>query len=199
MKILVIGSTGRVGSRIVSEGKLRGHEAIGVSRSEANGIQKDLWDLTIEDLKGYDVVISAFGTWSDQSLHLKAAEYIDSIMKNLSSRWIAVGGAGSLLVSPNLKLMDSEGFPAEHKAVAEGMAEGLSYLLSKAESNWSYFSPSGIFEPGEKTGSFKFGLDELLANEEGKSYISMEDYASALFDVIEQGLYNKTRFTACSK
>lgn len=196
MKVLVIGSTGRAGSRIVAEGLRRGHEVVGLSRNDDAGIKKDLWQLSTEDVKAFDVVVSAFGTWTDQSLHLKAAQHLDAIMKPLDTRWIAVGGAGSLYVAPNLRLMDSEGFPAEYKAVAEGMAQGLLYLEEAAESNWSYFSPSAAFEPGEKTENYQFGLDDLLFDENGKSYISMEDYAAALLDVIEKDLYNKKRFTA---
>ncbi|MFA5906630.1 MAG: NAD-dependent epimerase/dehydratase family protein, partial [Desulfobacula sp.] len=155
MKIAVIGSTGRAGSRIITEARQRGHEVTGISRHEEKGLRKSLWDLTQNDLKDFEVVVSAFATWEEQSLHLKAVKHLDNIMKNLESRWIAVGGAGSLFVAEGLRLKDSEGFPAEYKAVADGMAEGLTYLESKAVSNWSYFSPSAIFEPGARTGRYR--------------------------------------------
>ncbi len=196
MKIAVIGSTGRAGSRIVAEAKQRGHEVTGISRHEEKGLKKSLWDLTHNDVKGFDVVVSAFANWEDQSLHLKAVKHLDNIMKGLESRWIAVGGAGSLFVAEGLRLKDSKGFPAEYKAVAEGMAEGLSYLESKADSNWSYFSPAAMFEPGERTGRYRFGEDYLLTDEKGNSAISMEDYAIAMVDAIEKKLFNKRRFTA---
>lgn len=199
MKIAVIGSTGRAGSRIVTEAQERGHEVVGISRKSIDGIQKDLWSLSQDDLKGFDVVVSAFGTWEDQSLHLKAAKHIDSIMSGLSTRWIAVGGAGSLFVAPGLRLMDSDGFPEAYKAVAEGMGKGLEYLENEGTSNWSYFSPAAAFEPGEKTGQYTFGQNELLVDSKGNSSISMEDYAAALLEVIEKDLYNKQRFTAVQK
>jgi uncharacterized protein len=198
MKIAVIGSTGRAGSRIVSEARGRGHEVTGISRSEINGWKKDLWDLTSEDVKCFDAVISAFATWEDQTLHLKAASHLDKIMSGLDSRWIAVGGAGSLLVSSNLKLKDSENFPADYKNVADGMAMGLDFLLSEGKSNWSYFSPSAEFDPGERTGKYRLGDDYLLIDAEGESNISMEDYAIAMIDVLEQNKFNKKRFTAIS-
>lgn len=196
MKIAVIGSTGRVGSRIMNEGTLRGHEMTGISRNETTGIKKNLFELTSNDLKDFDVVVSAFGVWDDQSLHLKAAKHLDSIMSSLNNRWIAVGGAGSLYVASDLMLKDSDGFPEEYKGVANGMYEGLDFLKKEAISNWSYFSPAAIFEPGDKTGAYKLGLEELLTDSNGKSYISMEDYALAMIDVIEQNLYQKTRFSA---
>jgi len=196
MKIAVIGSTGKAGSRIVKEGRERGHTVIGISRNEKNGIQKDLFTLTAEDVQEYDVVISAFATWDDQYLHLKAAMHLDSIMSGLKSRWITVGGAGSLYAAEGLRLMDSEGFPSEYKGVAEGMAKGLDFLLKNGVSNWSHFSPPAEFAPGEKTGKYRFGEDRLLTGSDGISAMSMEDYASAMIDVIEQNRYNKKRFTA---
>lgn len=199
MKIAVIGSTGRAGSRIITEAKQRGHEVTGISRHEDNGLKKSIWDLTQDDIKDFEVVVSAFATWEDQSLHLKAVKHLDNIMKNLENRWIAVGGAGSLFVAEGLRLKDSEGFPAEYKAVADGMAEGLTYLESKGISNWSYFSPSAIFEPGERTGRYRFGEDYVLTDAKGNSTISMEDYAIAMVDAIEQKLFNKKRFTAVRK
>lgn len=199
MKIAVIGSTGRTGSRIVTEAVQRGHQVTGISRHEENGVKKSLWDLTRNDLKDFDVVVSAFATWEDQSLHLKAAQHLDRIMTGLGSRWITVGGAGSLFVAEGLRLKDSDGFPAEYKAVADGMASGLSFLESKATSNWSYFSPAAIFEPGERTGQYRFGEDYVLTDAKGSSAISMEDYAIAMVDAIEQNLFHKKRFTAVRK
>lgn len=67
-------------------------------------------------------------------------------MSGLDSRWIAVCGDGSLLVSSNLKLKDSEIFPADYKNVADSMAMTLDFLLSEGNSNWSYFSPSAKFD-----------------------------------------------------
>ena len=199
MKIAVIGSTGRAGSKIVKEATQRGHQVTGISRSENSGIKKDIFELTKEDVQAFDVVVTAFASWEDQTLHLKAAKHLDSIMEGLSSRWIVVGGAGSLFVSDTMKLKDSEGFPPEYKAVADGMAKGLDYLLSDGKSNWSYFSPSIEFHPGEKTGNYCFGQNHLLVDENGKSGISMEDFASAMVDVIEQNKFNKEHFTAVSR
>lgn len=196
MKIAIIGSTGRAGSRILSEAQKRGHEVTGISRNETVGVRKDLFSLTTDDLQNYDVVVSAFATWDDQTLHLKAAQHLDQMMQPLKSRWIAVGGAGSLYVADGIRLKDTDSFPVDYKAVADGMTEGLVYLENNGQSNWSYFSPAAQFEPGVATGKYHIGEDRLITNEKGDSYISMEDYASALLDVIEKNLYNRKRFTA---
>lgn len=196
MTIAVIGSTGRAGSRIMAEAKKRGHQVKGIARHEENGIKKSLFDLTQNDVKEFDVVVSAFAAWEDLSLHIEAVKHLDTIMKGLNTRWIAVGGAGSLFIAKGLRLKDTEGFPPEYKPVADAMAEGYDYLQSGAGSNWSYFCPAAMFEPGEKTGRYRFGEDDLLVNEKGNSIISMEDYAIAMLDAIEQNRFNKKRFTA---
>lgn len=199
MKIAVIGSTGRAGQRIYREALKRGHQVVGIARSEAAELRADLFELSPEDLAAFEVVLSAYGTWTDQSLHLQVAKHLDTLMANHPGRWIAVGGAGSLYVAPELKLMDSESFPDAYKPVARGMAEGLDYLKAQGKSNWSYFSPSAVFDAGDFTGSYRFGEEQLLTNSAGESTISFEDYASALLDVVEDGRYQRQRFTAVSE
>ena len=61
----------------------------------------------------------------------------------------------------------------------------LDALRQEKVLNWTFLSPSALFEPGERTGKFRLGDDVLLADDEGKSWISMEDYAIALADEIE--------------
>jgi len=61
--------------------------------------------------------------------------------------------------------------------------------------NWTFLSPSAMFEPGERTGQFRLGEDHLLADDEGKSWISMEDYAIALADEIETPQHARRRYT----
>lgn len=196
MKIAVIGAAGRAGSRILKEGQDRKHEMISISKHEGATIKKDLFDLTIEDLKDVDVVISAFGSWEDMSLHTKVPEFLDKLMTQVGKPWYMVGGAGSLLVSEDMLLVNTPDFPEEYFSVAQAMGRGLDYLRSSGRSKWSYFSPAALFEPGEKTGHYKLGEDYLLTDELGNSYISMEDYAVAMLDVVEQGKYINKRFTA---
>lgn len=199
MKIAIIGSTGRAGSRIYNEAVSRGHAVTAISRSTTEGIAKDLWSLTSIDLAGFDVIVSAFGTWVDHAQHLQAAKHLDHLMTGHPGRWLAVGGAGSLYVAENVRLKDTPDFPEAYKPTADAMTDALVYLESKAQSNWSFFSPSADFQPGVRTGAYVFGKDFLLTDENGMSIISMEDYAAALLDVIEQNLYNRERFTAVRK
>lgn len=159
-------------------------------------MKKDLFDLTVEDLRDIDVLISAFASWSDMSLHTKVVEFLDKLMAQVDKPWYMVGGAGSLLVAEDMLLVNTPDFPEEYFSVAKAMGQGLDYLRLSGRSKWSYFSPSALFEPGEKTGRYKLGEDNLLTDDSGNSYISMEDYAVAMLDVVEQGKYINKRFTA---
>jgi len=195
MRIAIIGINGRSGSRIADEARLREHKIIGISRNVEEGIQKNVLGLTPEDLEGVDAVISAFAAWEKTSEHLSVAKHLDRIMEGSDTRWIIVGGAGCLYVSEGLKLVDTPEFPEEYKSVAYAMGEALEFLQNNGKSNWSFFSPPALFEPGTKTGKYQLGDDFLLADQSGQSKISMEDYAVAMMDIIEQNKFNKKRFT----
>lgn len=196
MKIAVLGSTGRIGSRIYEEAKDRDHKVVGISRREEADISKDLFDLSAEDFNDTDVIICSFGTWTDQSLHLKVAKHLDAIAVNSNTKLYMVGGAGSLFVAEDLRLLDSDAFPKEYYSVADGMKKGLDYLQAEGKSQWSYFSPAAVIEAGKRTGQYEYGNNALMMNNDGKSYISMEDYAVAMLDAIEGDMFIRERFTA---
>ena len=58
--------------------------------------------------------------------------------------------------------------------------------LKVSGADWTYFAPAGLFEPGEKTGKFRLGKDDLITDASGNSRISMEDYAIAAVDELER-------------
>jgi hypothetical protein len=60
---------------------------------------------------------------------------------------------------------------------------------------WTYVSPPGRIAPGERTGLYRTGADQLIVNDRGESAISMEDYAVALIDEAEHPAHVRTRFT----
>lgn len=198
MKIMIIGATGRIGSRIYNEAKERGHEVVGVSRSDAADISMNLYDLSEEDLIGFDALICSFSTWTDQSEHLKVTKHLDTLAESVGIRLFVVGGAGSLFVAEGLRLLDSDAFPKEHYNVADGMKKGLDYLQTEGQSEWTYFSPAAVIDAGERSGKYLLGKDTLLVNDEGNSFISMEDYAVAMMDVVERNDHIRERITAIS-
>ncbi|MDU2064469.1 MAG: NAD(P)-dependent oxidoreductase [Sporomusaceae bacterium] len=205
MKIAVIGANGRVGSRIVSEALSRNHAVTAIVRKAATitnpkiqVIERDIFALTIQDLQGYDVVVSAFGApQGPYELHVETAKHLTALLKNQEKpRLIIVGGAGSLLVDDHgTELCATPDFPEAYKPTATAMRDELVFLRSVDDVNWTFLSPSAVFAPGERTGTFRLGKDHLLLAADGNSSISMEDYAIALVDEIEKPQHIKQRFT----
>ncbi|MGV2865674.1 NAD(P)-dependent oxidoreductase [Achromobacter sp. AGC39] len=200
MKIALIGITGRVGSRVADELLKRGHQVTGIARNPADvnvqpGLTVQQGDATDPAtltplLTGHDAVVSATRFVSTDAKPLIAA------VKNAGvPRLLVVGGAGSLLVAPGTLLIDTPEFPDAYKPEARAGVVFLDTLRQEKVLNWTFLSPSAMFEPGERTGSFRLGEDHLLADDEGKSWISMEDYAIALADEIETSQHARRRYT----
>ena len=110
-------------------------------------------------------------------------------------RLLVVGGAGSLEVAPGVALVDTPQFPAAYKAEALAGRAFLDTLRGEKALDWTFISPSALFEPGERTGSFRLGGDALLSDAAGQSRITMEDFAIALADEIETPAHPRQRFT----
>jgi hypothetical protein len=83
-------------------------------------------------------------------------------------------------------LFHSPNFPEAYKVEAEQGISFLNDLRAETELEWTFLSPSVLLAPGERTGKFRLGKDTLLKDESGNSHISMEDYAMALVDELEQ-------------
>lgn len=208
MNIAVIGASGRIGSRVVREALSRGHEVTAIVRDsnkvkdlgDIAVIEKDVFELTNE-LQVFDVVVSAYGTKpGEEHLHTDAnKKLIDLASKAPNTRLLVVGGAGSLYVDDQgTRVFDTPGFPDIYLPTATNQGKALLLYLADNIIDWTFISPAAEIEPGERTGQYQSGKDHLLVNKEGRSYISMEDYAVALLDEIEQPKHRKERFTVAS-
>lgn len=199
MKIALIGASGNAGSRILKELSDRGHAVTAIARHPeriaalpgVTAVAGDLSDSSAltETLRGHDAVVS-----SVHFLVTDAKSLIDTVRASGVRRYLVVGGAGSLEVAPGQRLIDQPGFPPEYKAEAGAGADFLDLLRGADDLEWTFLSPSAMFVPGERTGRFRLGTDQLLSNEQGSS-ISFEDYAIALADEIEQPRHIRQRFT----
>jgi putative NADH-flavin reductase len=138
-------------------------------------------------IRGYDAVVSAYGPPQNDTDQLVAVteRLVEAVKKNGGPRLVVVGGAGSLLVAPGVTLRASGHLPPDWIPIVDSHIKVLDNL-KKSSIDWTYFSPAAFFEPGERTGKFRLGKDELIADANGKSSISMEDYAIALADELEQ-------------
>lgn len=200
MKIALIGVTGRVGSRLLAELRRRGHHVTGIARDTGKLAGQPGLVLKNADadrpaqlaplLTGHDAVLSALKFASTD-----AAALIAAVKQAGVRRLLVVGGAATLEVAPGRILLDAPGFPAAYRPEAEGGRRFLDLLRGERELDWTFLSPPAEFEPGERTGTFRLGTDQLLVDANGKSRISMEDYAIAFVDELEAPKHSRQRFT----
>jgi uncharacterized protein len=199
-RIALIGATGRIGSRIMTELLSRGHTVTAISRHPEKtpagaNITAVAGDFTqpaslAPVLKGHNAVLSAASFIPGHSEDL-----IEAVRRSGVKRFIMVGGASSLEVSPGKKLFEVIQLPPEwQEPVKEGM-RCLELLRGLSDLNWTYFSPAALIEPGPRTGKFRLGGDQLVTDSEGKSRISFDDFAVALVDELEKPAHIKRRFT----
>ncbi len=199
-KIAIIGATGRAGSQLLEEALRRGHSVVAIARNTDTlaarpGVTVKRVDaLDAEAMQqaiiGSDVVISAahFAT-------LPASAVIGPVKKAAVKRLLVVGGAGSLLLPDGGRVIDSAGFPEAYKVEASAGAAFLDALRQEKELDWTFLSPSALFDGTQRTGQFRLGQDDLLVSSDGTSSISFADYAIAMLDEVETPKHSRQRFT----
>ena len=205
MKIAVICANGKAGKLIVKEAVSRGLDVTAVVRGEnateaKEVLKKDLFDLTADDLKEFDVVIDAFGAWTEETLplHSTSLKHLCDILSGTETRLLIVGGAGSLYVNPEHTVCVADGpdFPDAFKPLASAMAKALSELRERKDVKWTYISPAGDFQAeGEHIGKYILGGEELTLNSKGESIISYADYAIAMVDEAVNGNHIQKRIS----
>ncbi|MCY1082966.1 NAD(P)-dependent oxidoreductase [Archangium lansingense] len=209
MKIALYGATGTIGRRIAQEALSRGHQVTAIARNPEG------FELKHQNLKvvagdanepasvaqvaaGHDAVVTAIGPKQGE-----ATEVLTGIAKSLVTgtqragvrRLLVVGGAGGLEAAPGLRVVDTPSFPAAWKSIA--LAHIAAYdVFRQADLDWTFFAPPALIQPGERTGKYRTGTDQLLTDAKGNSAISAEDYSVALIDELEKPKFLRRRFTA---
>jgi uncharacterized protein len=210
MKLALIGATGFVGSALLNEALARGHVVVALARDPAKvaarpGLEvrrADVLDSAAVEqaVKGCDAVASAYNAgWAnpnlyDDFLHAQAA-IVSALQRGGPQRLLVVGGAGSLYVAPGVQLVDTPDFPAQWKTGALAAREALNRLRDAADLDWTFVSPPIQLEPGERSGRYRLGGDEVLADASGRSAISVADLAVAIVDELEKPQHLRRRFT----
>lgn len=200
MNVLLLGASGRIGRRTTTELLDRGHSVTGVSRAgEIDGIEAD--DLTVVAgdatdadtvarlAAGHDAVVSTLGPGEDESPELLSAMVtatVEGLRRASVDRLVWTGGAGILEVAPGTRLIETEAFPEEWEDISRAAIDAYDLLEGVEDIRWTYLAPAALIEPGERTGSYRTAEGELVADEDGDSYISMEDFAIALVDRLEE-------------
>ena len=209
MKIAVLAANGKLGSLIVKEAVDRGNNVTAIAREENKTVakkflKKDILDLTENDLKDFDVVITAFGAWTEDTLplHKTTLEHLSNILANKNTRLLVVGGAGSLYTDDSLKtqLFETSDFPTDYMSVATNMAKGLEVLRKRNDVKWTYISPAGDFDfEAERKGEYQLAGEVFTVNAKGKSEISYADYTIAMVDEAEKGNHINQRISVLWK
>ncbi|MDL2277709.1 NAD(P)-dependent oxidoreductase [Parabacteroides sp. OttesenSCG-928-G07] len=211
-KIVLIGASGFVGSAILHEALNRGiqvaavvrnPEKIKITNPNLTVIQANVSsvDTVAEIAKAADAVISAYNPgWTNPNIYEETLKVYPAILEGVKKagvkRLLMVGGAGTLFVAPGLRVVDSGAIPQEIMAGVKSLGEFyLNILMNEQAIDWVFFSPAGSIEPGERTGKYRLGKDDLILNDQGESKISVQDYAKAMIDELEVPAHHKERFT----
>ncbi len=200
MNVALVGATGNIGSKILAELVSRGHSVTAIARNPekvpASGAVRtetaDASDVAALAtlLKRHDAIVSSVPFAPGLSSALIAA-----VKQSGVKRYIMVGGAGSLEVAPGKLLKDTLTLPDAVRQIIEEGTASLNRLRAEDELDWTFFSPAAEIGPGERTGQFRLGGDQLVVDANRKSRISYDDYAIALVDELERPQHIKRRFT----
>lgn len=208
MKIALIGASGFIGTALLTEALSRGHHVTAlVTRPERVTPQENLiimksdvlnTDALAEQLRGVDAVISAFSGHAQDDVYGYYIKGFNSILAATQQasvpQLLVVGGAATLEIAPGKRLLDTPEFPAEYRATAEGAQTALETLRAQTAQTWTFLSPAAEIFPGERSGNFRLGGDTLLTDSEGNSRISVQDYAIAMIDELENPRHTNQRF-----
>lgn len=209
MNIALIGASGFIGSALLNEALERGHQVTAVvthpermpQHENLTPAKADVMDseALAKVLAGHDAVISAFSGHAQDDVYGYYIKGVESILRALESvdakRFLIVGGAASLEVAPGKLLFDTPEFPEQYKATAQGAKAALELLRGQSEQTWTMLSPAAEIFPGERTGRFQLGGDQLITDQDGNSRISVQDYAVAMIDELENPQHRDQRFT----
>ena len=210
--VVLIGASGFVGTAILNELLNRGHKVTAIVRDPTKVtasnpnlkvIQADVTDtdVLIEASKGKDAVISAYNPgWKNPNIYEETLKnyplIVDSVKKAGVERLLIVGGAGTLFYAPGKMVMDADDVPAKLLPGIKSLGEFyLNTLRKENDIDWIFLSPAANMTLGERTGKFRIGKDDLVVDVNGDSNISVEDYAMAMVDELEQKHHHKERFT----
>ena len=210
--VVLIGASGFVGTAILNELLNRGHKVTAIVRDPTKVtasnpnlkvVQADVTDtdVLIEASKGKDAVISAYNPgWKNPNIYEETLKnyplIVDSVKQAGVERLLIVGGAGTLFYAPGKMVMDADDIPAKLLPGIKSLGEFyLNTLRKENDIDWIFLSPAANMTPGERTGKFRIGKDDLVVGVNGDSNISVEDYAVAMVDDLEQKHHHKERFT----
>ena len=210
--VVLIGASGFVGTAILNELLNRGHKVTAivrdakkmtVSNPNLTIVEADVTDTDAlkEAGKGKDAVISAYNPgWKNPNIYEETLKNYPLIVESAKQagvkRLLIVGGAGTLFYAPGKMVMDADDVPAQLLPGIKSLGEFyLNTLRKEKDIDWIFLSPAANMTPGQRTAKFRIGKDDLVVDANGDSNISVEDFAVAMVDELEQEKHHKERFT----
>ena len=217
MNIALIGATGFVGTAVLAELLQRGHQVTALVRDPAKleartgltAVAADAYDANAvaTTVRGHDAVVSAFNPgWNEAELYEKFLRGATAITQGVEAsgvkRLLVVGGAGSLFVAPGVQLVDTPEFashvPANIVPGARAARDHLTALRGNTQLDWTFLSPPALLAPGERSGAYRTGGEQLLMAGDAPAGITVADLAVAIADEIEQPRHLRKRFTVAA-
>ena len=210
--VVLIGASGFVGNAILNELLSRGHKVtavvrnpkkINVTNSKLEIVKTDVSDtnVMVEICKGKEAIISAYNPgWANPDIYEETLRnyplILEAAKRSGVKRLLCVGGAGTLFCAPGLRVVDSGAIPDAIMDGVKSLGEFyLNTLMNEKTIDWIFFSPAGTLESGKRTGKFRLDKDDLIVDENGIRHISVEDYAVAMVDELENPKHHYERFT----
>lgn len=217
MKVAILGATGFVGGPILAE-------ALRYPELQITAIVRDVAKLPRHDqvtavscdihdtgalanaVKGHDALIHAYhpgrSMAQDGDVYAESVKGHEAIIAGARQsgvpRLLCVGGAASLQTDEGKEFIDSSRWNPEfdpYKPAILG-TRALYYLLKdEKDFDWVFLAPSEWLRPGERTGIFRYGKNDLLIDAEDRSSISLEDYALAMIEELRNPRHHRERFT----
>lgn len=211
MKITVLGAAGNIGRQIVNEALSRGHTVTAVVRNPERvnefpkGTNAQTGDASVVDdivrlSAGQDLVINA--TRSVTSSIEEVVMVTETIMEGLArtgTRLLVIGGAASLTVpgTDGKKVIDMPKYlPPSLRYIGEASFAQYEACRLEQRVNWSYLCPPADLKPGERSGQYRLGRDELVVDDQNRSTLSIKDLAVVALDEAEHPQHQRSRFTA---
>lgn len=215
-RVLIYGASGRIGGPIVEEALIRGYEVTGVSRNPArlgrfaeriNVKTGDILDRgrTTELVASHDAVIVSIGgkpANQDPSQYIAAlaAESLVEVLGQFGDegpRLIFVGNLFTLEFEDGKTLLELGRVPESHEnyAMFRGHQIALDTFRRSEGVNWTVACPPNGLRLEGRTERVRWGGNVLLRDPDGTpSGISLEDFAYAIFEELENGNYVRQRF-----
>lgn len=215
MKIALIGATGFVGSAVLDEALSRGHAVTALARDPSRlpardglvAVQADVLDAAqvAHAVEGLDAVVSAYNPgWDHPDLYNQFLAGSESILAGVRRsgvrRALVVGGAGSLYVAPGVQLVDTPAFldhvPPNIVPGARAARDLLDRLRDDTTLDWTFLSPAPMLAPGQRSGRYELGGDDVPMRDGKPAAITVRDLAVAIVDELETPRHVRRRFTA---